>query len=92
MIYATKIRMRPGCRNSYNLMEIDQIYLDGDNVRGYYRKEAVHEYLITHPRSIRVNISSYPYLIPKLSIYNERYVASEPNYTPNDNLLRLPRE
>ncbi|MBR4020311.1 MAG: DUF3892 domain-containing protein, partial [Firmicutes bacterium] len=44
-----------------------------------------------HPNSIFVNISPYPDLVPALSSTGEKYVRSEPNDTPFDNLLRLPR-
>ena len=45
MIYATKIRMRPGCGNSWQLTEIDSIYLEGLNKPGFYTKESIHDYL-----------------------------------------------
>ena len=35
--------------------------------------------------------SPYPDLIPVVSSKGEKYVRSEPNDTPRDNLLRLPR-
>nr|WP_296488697.1 DUF3892 domain-containing protein [uncultured Acetatifactor sp.] len=35
--------------------------------------------------------TSYPNLCPALSSNGEKYVRSEPNDTPNDNLLKLPR-
>ena len=61
-MYATKIQMKPGCRTSNNLQEIDSIYIEG-----------------------------YPYVIPALSAYGEKYVRSEANGTSRDNLLNLPR-
>ncbi|WP_242690627.1 DUF3892 domain-containing protein [Enterococcus faecalis] len=39
--------------------------------------------------SITVDIYPYPELIPVLN-GTQKYVRSEPNDTPNDNLLKLP--
>nr|WP_296463230.1 DUF3892 domain-containing protein [uncultured Acetatifactor sp.] len=36
-------------------------------------------------------MNPYPNLYPALSSNGEKYVRSEPNDTPNDNLLKLPR-
>ena len=91
MIYATKIKMRTGCRNSQKLTEIDSIYLEGVDKPGFYEKEVLHEFLKAHPSTIKVNIRPYPDVIPAVSIYNEPYVKSEPNQFGYDNLLCLPR-
>ena len=91
MMYATKIKMRPGCGNSYNVQEIDQIYLEGCDKPGFYEKNVLHDHLNKSPNSIKVNISPYPYLLPAKSSRGEKYVRSEPNDTPKDNLLNLPR-
>lgn len=40
---ATKIKMKPGCYYSSNLLEIDQIYITGCENEGYYYKAAVHD-------------------------------------------------
>jgi hypothetical protein len=93
MMYATKIKMRPGCSNSNNVQEIDSIYLTGTiDKEGFYPKAGVHDYLKNNPKGIQVNISPYPYLIPVTSSRGEKYVRSEADDTPNDNLLKLPRE
>lgn len=91
MVYATKIRMKNGCGNSQSCQEISQIYLQGCKVPGFYNKSAIHDHLKRHPGSIKVNISPYPSLKPATSSKGEKYVRSEPNDTPKDNLLRLPR-
>ena len=91
MIYATKIQMNYGCQSSYYLTDIDTIYLEGDNNNQFVKKAIIHDHLITHPNSIRVNIDPYPYLIPAISCNGEKYVRSEPNDSTNDNLLKLPR-
>ena len=91
MIYATKIKMRTGCRNSKKLTEIDFIYLEGVDRPGFYTKEAIHDYLKVYPGTIKVNISPYPDVIPAVSIYREKFVKSEPNQYGDDNLLCLPR-
>ena len=89
---ATKIKMKQGCGSSNNLVEIDQIYLEGCKENGYYYKSAIHNFLKENPNSIQVNIYPYPDLQPAVSQNGERYVRSEPNYTGKDNLLCLPRE
>ena len=89
---ATKIKMKLGCSYSNNLVEIDQIYIEGCQQDGFYPKASVHDYLKDHPDSIQVNIYPYPNLQPMLSQNNEKYVRSEPDYTGLDNLLNLPRE
>ncbi len=89
---ATKIKMKPGCGSSNNLVEIDQIYIEGCNQEGFYPKAYVHDYLKSHSSSIYVNISPYPNLQPMLSQNGEKYVRSEADYTGKDNLLKLPRE
>lgn len=85
---ATKIKMKPGCGSSNNLLEIDQIYIDGS---GFYPKASIHDYLKKNPNSIQVDIYPYPYLQPRLSQNGEKYVSSKPNNTGKDNLLNLPR-
>ena len=40
MMYATKIKMRPGCSDSQNLIEIDSVYIvDGSRHSDFYKKE-----------------------------------------------------
>lgn len=91
MIYATKIKMRTGYRDSQKLTEIDSIYLEGVDKPGFYTKESIHDYLKTYPGTIKVNLRPYPDVIPAVSIYREKYVKSEPNQYGDDNLLCLPR-
>ena len=92
MIYATKIKMRPGSRASQALTEIDSIYLSGLQSPGFYTKESIHDFLKERPGFIQVGISPYPEVIPATSIYGEKYVKSIPNAFGRDNLLSLPRE
>lgn len=92
MTKATKIKMKYGCHYSDNVLEIDQVYLEGLRYNGYYKKEDIHDYLKNNPNTIVVNIYPYPYVIPAESVYGEKYVKSEPDSTNKDNLLRLPRE
>ncbi len=89
---ATKIRMKTGKYYSQQLTEIDEIYLEGCNTPGFYKKSVVHDYLQENPNSITVNIYPYPYLIPAVSSNREKYVRSSPNDYTHDNLLDLPRE
>ena len=88
MYFATKIKMKHGCYNSNDLTEIDQVYINGS---GWCDKSYLHDYLKSHPHTIKVNYHPYPYLIPRLSSHYEKYVCSEANYTTKDNLLSLPR-
>lgn len=91
-MYATRIKMKQGCYYSSSTKEISEIYVEGCNNPGYFAKEVLHDYLKENPHSISVKITPYPYLQPATSANGEKYVRSEPNDTPNDNLLRLPRE
>lgn len=88
---ATKIKMKTGCAQSNNTTEISEIYVEGCTNPGYFAKESLYDYLKNNPDSIQVNIYPYPNLIPALSSNQEKYVRSELNDTPNDNLLKLPR-
>ncbi len=92
MMYAKKIKMQPGCAKSNNTQEIAEIYVDGCDKPGYFPKATLHDHLVKSPDTIKVYISPYPYLVPAKSSKGEKYVRSEPNDTPNDNLLKLPRE
>ena len=93
MMYATKIKMKPGCGKSNNVLEIDKIYITGAKEEKFYPKENVHNAVKKEPGCIKVNKSpNYPDLIPAVSPAKEKYVRSEPNDTENDNLLKLPRE
>lgn len=91
MMYAKKIRMQNGCRNSNNTQEIAEIYIDGCDNPGFFSKTVLHDFLKTNPNSIKVNISPYPYVVPATSYRGEKYVRSEANDTAHDNLLKLPR-
>lgn len=92
MMYAKKIKMEYGCRNSSNVQEIAEIYIDGCKDPGYYKKSALYDYLRKNPGGIKVYIYPYPDVVPALSSRGEKYVRSEPNDTIRDNLLKLPRE
>lgn len=91
MMYAKKIRMQNGYKNSNNTQEIAEVYVDGCNNPGFFPKAVLHDFLKTNPNSIKVNISPYPYVVPATSYRGEKYVRSEANDTIHDNLLKLPR-
>ncbi len=91
MIYATKIKMMPGCSIPHRLVEIDEIFLDGCANPGFFKKADVHDFLKANPHSIKVDIYPNPYLIPATSSLNEKYVRSTPNDSTHDNLLDLPK-
>lgn len=84
MMYAKRIRMKNGCRYSNNMREIAEIYVDGCNNPEFFPKATLHDFLKTNPNSIRVNISSYPYVVPATSSFGEKYVRYEPNNTVYD--------
>lgn len=88
---ATKIKMMSGCSNSNDLLEIDEIYLEGCTNPGFFKKAVVHDHVKAYPGSIQVNISPYPNVIDAISINHEKYVKSSPDSTTKDNLLSLPR-
>jgi hypothetical protein len=83
--------MNSGSQNSNVLTDIDTIYLEGDGTNQFYKKGVLHDHLKAHPNSIQVNIHPYPYLLPAISSRGEKYVRSQANDSPNDNLLKLPR-
>ena len=89
MLYATKLKMNYGCRNSKFPEDIDQIYI---YEHGWYKKATLHDYLKKYPKSIVVNIRPFPYLIPETSRYGEKYVRSNPDSYKHDDLMDLPRE
>ena len=89
MFYAEKIRMKKGKEKSYELLEIDDIFVKGF---GWQKKAYYYDWLKKHPESIAVDISPFPKLIGQLSVNNEKYVKSKPNKIGYDNLLDLPRE
>ena len=69
----------------------DSIYIEGYPFYRFAKKSEVYDYLNQNPRTIQVAIAPYPYVIPALSAYGEKYVRSEANGTSRDNLLNLPR-
>ena len=92
IMYATKIKMQRGCYYSQNLLEIDEIYIEGCDNPGFFKKSVIHEYLKEYPGSIQVKVYPYPEVVPAVSINGEKYVRSSPNSNERDNLLSLPRE
>ncbi|MCC8149337.1 DUF3892 domain-containing protein [Akkermansia sp.] len=92
MLYARYITVKQGCSYPTSVLEIDKIYLVGlNNERVLFDKEVVHEF-VKKGLIIRVYKEPYyPKLIAVTGPKGEKYVRSEPNDTPNDNLLRLPR-
>ena len=88
MYFATKIKMNYGFWNSQYPQDIDQIYISGE---GWLEKEDLHDYLKRYPNTIKVGISPFPYLIPKLSRNYEKYVCSTPDEWKHDDLMDLPK-
>lgn len=89
MFFAEKIRMKIGKEKSNNLLEIDEIFVNGF---GWQKKAYYYDYLKNHPDSIAVNIAPFPRLLGQLSVNREKYVKSKPNKNGYDDLLDLPRE
>jgi|GEM_PF-197184 len=96
MLYATGIKMCAGKESCCDTQHIYQIFIqdnDGALKEGsrYYSREGIHDYLVERPNSIRVNIGpDYPYCEPRVSSNGVKYVRSQPNDSPHDNLLKLP--
>ena len=90
-MYATKIKMKPGCYSSGSLLEIDSIYIEGCDNPGFFKKWVLHDFLKENPGTIQVKIWPYPNVIPATSSAGEKYVRSSPNDYTHDNLLDLPR-
>lgn len=91
MIKATKIKMHSGKQQSNSVTEIESIYLIGVSEEGFYKKEDIHDFIVKNPEDpIYVNIEPNPKLIAAIK-NGQKYVRSEPNETPEDNLLKLPR-
>lgn len=88
MLYAEKIKMLKGKESSYNLLEIDEIYV---STIGWKKKSYYYDYLDKYPSTIAVKIYPYPKLVKQISVNNEKYVKSQPNNNGYDNLLNLPR-
>lgn len=91
-MYATKLKMKNGSRNSYDLLEIDQIYIEGCTNPGFFKKSSLYDYLEKNPNTISVKIAPYPNCIPAVSSNGEKYIKSAPDSVIFDNLLNLPRE
>ena len=87
---ATAIKMKTGCNNSYDLLEIDEICLNNRS-DGWYKKAELHDHLKKHPGDITVGTTRGPEVVPCISSNGEKYVKSTPNHYRYDNLLELPR-
>ena len=90
--FATRIKMKPGCSASNKASEIAEIYIDGPGANQFYPKDKVHDDVKENPGSIKVKLGEYPNLLAATSNTGEKYVRSEANDNPKDNLLQLPRE
>ncbi len=91
-MFATRIKMKRGCSYSQSLLEIDEIYIEGCDNPGYFKKAVVHNHVKKYPGSIKVKIAPYPEVTHAISTRGEKYVKSVPNKYGHDNLLSLPRE
>lgn len=91
-MYATKIKMKRGCAYSQSLLEIDEIYIEGCDNPGYFKKSVIHDHVKQYPGSIQVKIWPYPDVTHAISPRGEKYVKSVANQYGHDNLLSLPRE
>ena len=92
MMFATKIRMNSGCEDSNDLLDIHSLYMVGYMEEQFYPKEKIHDYLKTHPNSIKADVFPYSFLVPMSSPKGEKYVRSTPNESGCDTLMELPRE
>jgi hypothetical protein len=85
--------MKPADYNDSRSSEvIDSVYINGNGISGYYKKEVLYHFLILFPGSIRVNIPPFPLCVP-VGGGKGKHIRSYPDSTAlNDNLLDLPRE
>ena len=91
-MFATAIKMNVGCENSSFCGDIHSIRIKDKNGENFHTKEVVHNHLLSNPGTIQVDIGPYyPNLVPAVSSNGVKYVRSEPNDTPHDNLLSLPK-
>ena len=62
-MYATKIQMKPGCRTSNNLQEIDSIYIEGYPFYRFAKKSEALEwernFKLKENQSISMNLKSF---------------------------------
>ena len=86
---ATKIKMIPGCDSLDNVRMIDSLYVDQLGV--FLKKDMIHDYLLTNPSTISVDVYPYPYLRPATNARGEKDVCSGADSTKRDNLFDLPR-
>ena len=87
-LIATMIKMKPGCNNSNNLLEIDEVFIYNS---GWLSKEFLYDYL-KNPNHYNISVGfNGPLLEPALSSNGEKYVRSKANNKLYDNLLNLPR-
>lgn len=91
---AIAIRLNWGCTSPKSCNDISDIKIRDDlwGTEEWKAKAVVHDMVKASPGSIKVNIASYPDLVPATSKNGEKYVRSEPNDSEHDNLLKLPRE
>jgi hypothetical protein len=94
MYAATKIKMNSGRKQSGDLLDIDQVYLEGKGslAGNWYTKAYLYDYLKINPGSLQVGIEPKPFLMPVLSDKNEKSLKSSPDLKKKDYLLSLPRE
>lgn len=77
---------------SASLLEIDEIYIEGCDNPGFFKKATIYDYLKNNPGTIKVKLYPYPNVVPAVSSNGEKYVRSSPNNYGRDNLLVLPHE
>ena len=92
MMFATKIHMNSGCEDSNKLLDIHSLYMIGYMEEQFYTKEKIHDYLKTHPNSIKADVFPYSFLVPMDGPDGEKYVQSTNNESGLDTLMELPRE
>lgn len=92
-MFATKIKMKTSSGKSNDLLEIDQVHINGNVyfTTGWYTKAFLYDYLKANPDSIQVNLQPFPNIIPALSEKGEKFIKSAPDKTEKDNLLNLVR-
>ncbi|GEK90741.1 hypothetical protein AKA01nite_03630 [Alkalibacterium kapii] len=91
LLYATKIKMYPGCTDSLRCQDIESICLEGSNNKTYHLRETVHALLKYNPKTVAVKNEEKFFLEAATSPTGNPYVRTENHSKKSDPLLSLPR-
>lgn len=90
-MFATKIHLNTGCEKSNRFTDIHSIFIVGYIEEKFYPADEIHDYLMSHPNSMKVDVFPYPFLIPAAGPMGEKCVQSIPDDSGADCLMALAR-